>query len=191
MTVFIKNMVCQRCIMVVENQLRQLGIEPLSVKLSEVELAEEPSEAMRQSILNAIEPLGFALIDDRRSQLIEQIKAAALKWVREREGMPEQNFSDYMTDQLHYDYRHLSTLFSEVEGVTIEHFLIEQRIEYVKELLIYDELTLSEIAWKLGYSSVAHLSNQFKKVTGLTPSHFKQIKADRERRPLDTVGKRK
>jgi AraC-like DNA-binding protein len=191
MTLFVKNMVCQRCIMAVQNELDRLGWEPRSVTMGEIELPREPAAEELDAIARALEPLGFALIDDRRSRLIEQIKAAAIRWVRDRDGQPERNFSDHLAGLLHYDYRHLSVLFSEVEGVTIEHYLIEQRIEYVKELLVYDELTLSEIAWKLGYSSVAHLSSQFKKVTGLTPSYFKEIKASRQRLPLDAVGKKK
>lgn len=186
MKVYIKNMVCNRCIMVVENELRKLGLEPEAVVLGEVKLSRKPSAEDTRRIGEALEPLGFALIDDKKSRLIEKIKALIIELVHRKDAALSTNLSDYLSSRLHHDYNYLSQLFSEVEGVTIEKYFIAQKIERVKELLVYDELSLSEIAWKLHYSSVAYLSNQFKKVTGLSPSHFKKIKAAR-RKPLDEV----
>lgn len=186
MTIYIKNMVCNRCIMVVRQELEKLEFNINAIKLGEVVLREKLDNTQRGRISAALEPLGFELIDDKKSQLIEQIKTIVIKWVREQDGERTVNLSDVLADQLHHDYNYLSNLFSEVEGVTIEKYHIAQKIERVKELLVYDELSLSEIAYQLGYSSVAYLSNQFKKVTGLSPSHFKQIKEDK-RKPLDEV----
>ncbi|WP_449448575.1 helix-turn-helix domain-containing protein [Sphingobacterium phlebotomi] len=186
MTIYIKNMVCNRCIMVVRQEIEKLGLHIQSIKLGEVVLKETLEQAQLVTIADVLEPLGFALIDDKKSQLIAQIKAIVIQWVREQDGERTVNLSDILADQLHHDYNYLSNLFSEVEGITIEKYHIAQKIERVKELLVYDELSLSEIAYQLGYSSVAYLSNQFKKVTGLSPSHFKKIKEDK-RKPLDEV----
>lgn len=186
MNIYIKNMVCNRCILVVRQELEKLGLHVEAIKLGEVTLLEKISAQQRESIAEVLEPLGFELIDDKRSQLIAQIKAVVIQWVREQDGMRTANLSDILAGKLQHDYKHLSSLFSEVEGITIEKYHIAQKIERVKELLVYDELSLSEIAYQLGYSSVAYLSNQFKKVTGLSPSHFKQIKEDK-RKPLDEV----
>lgn len=184
----IKNMVCQRCIAAVRSTLEQLGHHPESVQLGEVELKHELPAGEREALREALAQSGFELFDDRRSRLIEQIKTAVIKLVHysDQEEKLKQNLSGYLAEITGRDYNYLSSLFSEVEGLTIEKYLILQRIERVKELLVYDELTLSEIAYKLGYSSVAHLSAQFKKVTGLTPSLYKQIR-DHKRRPLDEV----
>lgn len=186
MKLYIKNMVCNRCIMVVENELRNLGLNPLQVTLGEAMLDSEPSPADKLRINDALLPLGFELIDDKRSLLIERIKTQIVELVHQRNGRLKTNLSDYLSDKLHHDYSYLSNLFSEIEGTTIEKFFIAQRIEKVKELLVYDELNLSEIADELHFSSAAHLSNQFKKVTGLTPGHFKKIR-DQKRKPLDQV----
>lgn len=186
MTIYIKNMVCNRCILVVRQEVEKLGLQVEAIKLGEVTLSKKLDDQQRKQLAGVLEPLGFELIDDKKSQLIAQIKALVIQWVREQDGERTVNLSDILADQLHHDYNYLSNLFSEVEGVTIEKYHIAQKVERVKELLVYDELSLSEIAYQLGYSSVAYLSNQFKKVTGLSPSYFKKIKEDK-RKPLDEV----
>ena len=139
------------------------------------------------SIKEKIEPLGFELIDNKKSRLIEKIKATIIELIHHQDTVEAIKLSEHLKNKLHYDYNYLSNLFSSVEGITIEQYLINQKIEKVKELLVYDELSLTEIAYRLGYSSLAHLSGQFKKVTGLSPSHFKQLKDVRQRRPLDKI----
>jgi AraC-like DNA-binding protein len=183
---FIKNMVCNRCIMVVQNELDKLGMDVKNIKLGEVTLAKQPTSKERTTLEKALIPLGFEFIDDKKSRIIEQIKNTIIDLVHHHNNDIKTNLSDLLSDKLHHDYNYLSNLFSEVEGITIEKYFIAQKIEKVKELLVYDELSLSEIAFRLNYSSVAYLSNQFKKVTGLTPSHFKQIRTDK-RKPLDSV----
>uniref|UniRef100_F4C2X1 Transcriptional regulator, AraC family n=1 Tax=Sphingobacterium sp. (strain 21) TaxID=743722 RepID=F4C2X1_SPHS2 len=185
-TLFVKNMVCNRCIMVVQHELDKLGIAAKSVKLGEVSLANELSAEQKDALKQALNPLGFELIDDKKSRTIEKIKNIIIDLVHHRDNDAKTNLSDVLSDRLNHDYNYLSNLFSEVEGTTIEKYFIAQKIEKVKELLVYDELSLSEIAYRLNYSSVAYLSNQFKKVTGLSPSHFKQIREDK-RKPLDKV----
>lgn len=179
-------MVCNRCKMVVKTELEKLGYQLVSVELGEVVLQNTTHTVNRDEISKALQPLGFELIDNKKSQLIELIKTTIIDLVHNKDNDLQINLSDYLINIINHDYHYLSNLFSEVEGTTIEKYLIAQKIEKVKELLIYDELSLSEIAWKLNYSSVAHLSNQFKKVTGLTPTHFKNIKA-LKRKPLDEV----
>lgn len=186
MTIYIKNMVCNRCIMMVRQEIEKLGFHIQSIKLGEVVLTEASEQVQLDKIAHVLEPLGFELIDDKKSQLIEQIKTIVIQWVRDENSERNINLSDFLAVELQHDYNYLSNLFSEVEGITIEKYHIAQKIERVKELLVYDELSLSEIAYQLHYSSVAYLSNQFKKVTGLSPSHFKQIKEDK-RKPLDEV----
>ncbi|MGC4232638.1 MAG: AraC family transcriptional regulator [Niabella sp.] len=185
-TLFIKNMVCNRCIMVVQHELDKLGIEAKNIKLGEVTLEKELTSKERNALDKALVPLGFQVIDDKKSRIIEKIKNVIIDLVHHQDNNTKTNLSEVLSSELHHDYNYLSSLFSEVEGTTIEKYVIAQKIEKVKELLVYDELSLSEIAFQLNYSSVAYLSNQFKKVTGLTPSHFKQIKADK-RKPLDEV----
>jgi YesN/AraC family two-component response regulator len=174
-------MVCSRCRMVVKMELEKAGIPFLSVELGEIELKNEPSASQLEKLKAGLITLGFELIDDKKSRLIEKIKNEIIKLVHHSENGIKTNLSDHLTDKLHYDYTYLSNLFSEIEGITIEKYFIAQRIEKIKELLVYDELTLSEIADKLGYSSVAYLSSQFKKNTGLTPSHFKALKVHKRR----------
>lgn len=186
MKIYIKNMVCNRCIMVVKNELERIGFKPTSLILGEVELGREINDADKIAINNHLLTLGFELIDDKKSRLIGQIKSFIIDLVHHQNSELKANLSDLLSNKLHHDYTYLSNLFSEVEGTTIEKYFIAQKIEKVKELLVYDELSLSEIAFKLNYSSVAHLSHQFKKVTGITPSHFKNIKIDK-RKPLDEV----
>lgn len=185
-TLFIKNMVCNRCIMVVHSEMEKLDLDVKSIKLGEVILDKELSNEEKNTLEKNLTQLGFELIDDRKSRIIEQIKNIIIDQVHHRENEMKNNLSDVLSNKLHHDYNYLSNLFSEIEGTTIEKYFIAQKIEKVKELLVYDELSLSEIAFQLNYSSVAYLSNQFKKVTGLTPSHFKQIKEDK-RKPLDEV----
>lgn len=186
MNLYIKNMVCNRCLMVVKAELEKLGLHPVNMTLGEVALREEKltSEQLMQ-VQEALNAVGFELIDDKKSKLIERIKTLVVELVHYAEPLNIKH-SAYLSEKLNYDYSYLSKLFSEVEGITIEHYTIMQRIERVKELLIYDELSLSEIADKLGYSSVAHLSAQFKKVTGLTPTFYKN-KGIHQRKPLDTI----
>ena len=186
MTLYIKNMVCNRCIMVVVSELKRLGFNPLSVTLGEAVLDHQLTNKEKEKVRNSFESLGFELIDDKKSCLIEHIKNLIINLVHHNSDHLKINLSDYLGHQLHVDYNYLSSMFSEIEGSTIEKYFIAQKIEKVKELLVYDELTLSQIADKLNYSSVAHLSSQFKKVTGLTPSHFKQI-GENKRKPLDKV----
>jgi YesN/AraC family two-component response regulator len=173
---YIKNMVCSRCKMAVKNEFEKTGIYPVSVELGEVELTEQPTKAILQQLDVSLNNLGFEIIDDRKSRLIEKIKNTIVELIHHNEDNLNVNLSQYISQTLNYDYNYLSNLFSEVEGLTIEKYLIAQKIEKVKELLKYDELTLSQIADKLGYSSVAYLSNQFKKQTGLSPTFYKTLK---------------
>lgn len=185
-TLFVKNMVCNRCIMVVQDELEKLGLEFTNIKLGEVTLTKELTSDERNSLESVLVPLGFEVIDDKKSRIIEKIKNTIIDLVHHQDNDSKNNLSDILSKELNHDYNYLSNLFSEVEGTTIEKYFIAQKIEKIKELLVYDELSLSEIADRLNYSSVAYLSNQFKKVTGLTPSHFKQIREDR-RKPLDKI----
>lgn len=186
MKVYIKNMVCNRCIMAVENVFKQSGHTPEKVELGEVELNEHIPDAEMKPIGEDLQKLGFEVIDDAKSRIIERIKNIIIRQVHHSEGNMKVNYSTLIESELHKDYNYLSSLFSAITGITIEKYIIDQKIERVKELLVYNELTLSEIAFNMGYSSVAHLSNQFKKVTGLTPSHFKEIGITK-RKPLDEV----
>lgn len=180
-------MVCHRCKMVVKSELEKLNLRPVTITLGEVMIEEKELAKDRLKKLSAaLTAIGFELIDDKKSKLIEQIKTFVIETVHYKDEQPKKNYSEMLSHNLHHDYSHLSNLFSQVEGITIEQYIINQKIEKVKELITYDELSLSEIAYKLGYSSVAHLSNQFKKITGLTPSHFKQI-GQNKRKALDKV----
>lgn len=180
------NWFVHRCIMVVQNELEKLGLDAKNIKLGEVILSKEITSLEKENLSKTLEPLGFEVIDDKKGRIIEKIKNIIIDLVHHQDSDVKTNLSDVLSDKLHHDYNYLSNLFSEVEGTTIEKYFIAQKVEKVKELLVYDELSLSEIANRLNYSSVAYLSNQFKKVTGLTPSHFKQIKEDK-RKPLDKV----
>ena len=179
-------MVCGRCILVVKQELEKLGIPIKQVSLGEVETTEDIPNDMITDLSKNLSALGFELLDSNKHQLIEKIKNTLINEVHYSEGERVYNYSEILSKALHKDYSYLSNLFSEVEGITIEKYIIHQKIEKAKELIIYDELSLSEIAYRLGYSSVAHLSNQFKKVTGLTPTHFKQVGRNK-RKPLDQV----
>lgn len=172
--------------MAVKNEVEKLGHLPLNITLGEVQLANEMNNEEIQLFSQRMKTLGFEIIDDKKSRLITQIKSSIIEIVHNQDGDLKSNLSDYLSQKLHHDYTYLSNLFSEAEGTTIEKYFIAQKIEKVKELLVYDELSLSEIANKMNYSSVAYLSNQFKKVTGLTPTYFKNIK-DKKRKPLDNL----
>ena len=169
-------MVCSRCKMVVKADLENKGLHPLSVNLGEVEIEGDLSKEQLSELNTSLKSLGFEIIDDKKSQTIERIKNAIVTLVHHTDHEIKTNLSAFISSQLHQDYNYLSNLFSEVEGTTIEKYFISQRVEKAKELIMYDELTLSEIAEQLGYSSVSYLSNQFKKVTGFTPSYFKSLK---------------
>lgn len=190
MVLHIKNMVCNRCKMVVEQELAKLGFKAEHVALGEVILPEpDLSKEQLERIDQALQQVGFERIDDRKARLIESIKNKIIERVHHVDHIDRKfNWSDILADELHHDYNSLSNLFSSVEGITIEQYIIRQKIERAKELLFYDELNLSEIALKLGYSSVAHLSSQFKKITGLTPSELKKSRKPEDvRNPLDAV----
>jgi AraC family transcriptional regulator len=184
---YIKNMVCDRCKAAVKNELIKNKIAYKDIDLGEVELNTLPSNQQLEDFKTAIEHLGFELIEDKVARIVNKIKSNILTWIRSGEEQHKKlKFSIYLSDQLGKDYNYLSSLFSSIENTTIEQYLIHQKIERVKELLVYDELTLSEIASRLNYSSVQHLSNQFKKVTGLTPSDVKKI-GHIKRNPLDKI----
>ena len=172
-------MVCIRCKIVVKDELTKLGLHCIVVDLGEVEIAETITPEQRDQVQIALLRSGLELMDDKRSMLIQRIKQVIIELVHYSEEPLRVKFSEYLSQKLNYDYTYLANIFSEVQGITIEKFIITHKIERVKELLVYDQLTLSEIAYLMHYSSVSHLSAQFKKVTGLTPSHFKQIKTQR------------
>lgn len=176
MKLYIKNMVCSRCKLVVKSVFESIGINPITVELGEVELANEMNENQKSEILKNLRAVGFDLIDDRKSKTIHTIKTLIIDLVQNKNNDLKINLSNYLSQELHQDYNTLSNLFSEVENTTIEKYFIHQKIEKVKELIMYDELSLSEIAYSLNYSTVSHLSNQFKKVTGFSPTYFKNIK---------------
>lgn len=180
-------MVCIRCKMVVKSELEKIGIPYKVVELGEAEI-ENITQQQRDQLDLLLKKSGLELMDDKKSMLIEKIKTVIIELIHYSDELPKMKFSEYLGSKLNHDYTYISNLFSEVQGITIEHFIIAHKIERVKELLVYDELNLTEIAYKLHYSSVAHLSNQFKKVTGLTPSHFKQLKHKRIS-TLEDVGK--
>lgn len=185
MKLYIKNMVCNRCVMVVKQEMEKMNLHPVHVSLGEAELKKELTEKQQQQLSEHLKSVGFELLDDQKQKQIEKIKSLLIQNIQSAHGWEHFSISAFLSKALQKDYSYLSRLFSEVESITIEQFFILQKIEKVKELLVYAELTLSEIAWKLGYSSVAHLSAQFKKVTGLTPSEFKKIGG--QRKSLDNV----
>jgi AraC-like DNA-binding protein len=185
--VFIKYMVSNRCKMVVKEELKKLGLHFIVVDLGEVEIMETTSVSQQEQLKLALLNSGLELMDDKRAVLIERVKNVITEMIHHTDELPKVNYSDFISEKLNYDYTYLSNLFSEVKGITIQQFIIINKIERAKELLLYDELSLTEISYKLHYSSVAHLSNQFKKVTGLTPSHYKQMK-DKKRSPIEDIG---
>jgi AraC-like DNA-binding protein len=177
-------MVCNRCKMVVKSELEKLGVHFMHLELGEVDVMEDLSAEQLDVLSDGLNRTGLELISDKRSILVERIKTTIIELVHYTDEQIKTNLSDYLTIKLSYNYTYLANLFSEVKGTTIENFYLTHKIERVKELLVYDELNLTEIADKLHYSSVAHLSNQFKKMTGFTPSHFKNLKLRRR----DTIG---
>ena len=180
-------MVCHRCKLAVESELKKLKLHPLKIELGEVVIKEDTiDKAQLEKLSINLQQLGFELLDDKRKKIIEQIKTLIIQSIHYNKEQPNKNYSTFIAENLHHDYSYLSKLFSETEGLTIEQFIINQKIEKVKELLVYDEKNLSEIAFETGYSSVAHLSSQFKKVTGLTPTAFKQSDIH-HRKTLDKV----
>lgn len=180
-------MVCIRCQMVVKIELEKLGVQYVDVNIGEVNTIEDVPRDKLDQLDKALRKAGLMLMDDKKSILVEKIKCAVIELVHYTEEQIKTNLSDYLSEKLNYDYTYLANLFSEVKGITIEKFYLTHKIERVKELIVYDELNLSEIAYKLHYSSVSHLSNQFKRITGLTPSHFKKLK-NKRRGTLEDVG---
>lgn len=174
-------MVSLRCKMMVREELKNMGLHYVILDLGMVEIMETISELQREQLAENLLRSGLELMDDKRNILIDKIKNVIVEMIHYSDELPVQNYSDYISEKLHYDYNYLSGIFSEVKGITIQQFIIIHKIERAKELLLYDELTLTEISYKLHYSSVAHLSNQFKKVTGLSPSFYKQLKQKRNR----------
>jgi len=172
-------MVCIRCKMVVKSELEKLGLHYITVDLGEAIVREEISPEQLTRLGIALKKTGLELMDDKKSILVEKIKTIIIELVHYADEQIKINLSDYLSEKLNHNYTYLANLFSEVKGTTIEQFYLAHKIEKVKELLVYDELSLTEIAWKMHYSSVAHLSNQFKKITGLTPTHFKNLKEKR------------
>ena len=180
-------MVCNRCIRVIEEEFKRLGLKIKNISLGEVKVEDKLNDGMIERIRKVLDENGFELIEDRKMQLIEQIKLLILELIRDEEKIAGKiNITEYLSAKMKADYHYLSTLFSSVENITIEHYYILQKIERAKELLKYGESTLSEIAFRLGYSSVAHLSAQFKKVTGMNANQFK-ILTENTRKPLDEV----
>lgn len=179
MVLYIKYMVSLRCKMMVKEELHKIGLNYIFVDLGKVEILEDLDDKTRELLKKNLLHSGLELLDDKRSILIERIKNAIIEMIHYQDEIPKINFSNYLSEKLGHDYTYLANIFSEVKGITIQQYIITHKIEKVKELLLYDELNLSEIADKLHYSSSAHLSNQFKKITGLTPSFYKQLKHKR------------
>ena len=187
MKVAVKNMVCPRCISVVKQELDILQLEPVSVQLGEILFAGDLSKETIDKLRFNLASHGFEVLDDRKAMVIEKVKNTVVAIIHGSEGIAvKRNFSHLISSEIGIDYNYISSIFSSTEGITIEQFIILQRTERVKELILYNELSLSEIAYKLGYTNVQHLSTQFKKVTGLTPSYFRQMK-ENKRRPLDQL----
>ncbi len=179
MLIYIKYMVSLRCKMVVKQELQKLGLNYVNVDLGTIEILENITDLQREQLRINLKAFGLELLDNQRKIIIEKIKSLIIEIIHYSDELPKVNYSDYISEKLGYDYTYLANTFSEVKGITIQQFIIIHKIERVKELLLYDELNLTEISYKLHYSSVAHLSNQFKKVTGLTPSFFKNMKKKR------------
>jgi len=181
MKLYIKYMVSLRCKMMVKSELEKLGITCISVDLGMVEVQEDLSDDQLKTFGENLKKSGLELLSDKKNILVEKIKSIIIEMIHYSDEVPEVNDSDYISEKLGYDYTYLSNTFSAVKGITIQQYIIQHKIERAKELLLYDELNLTEIAYRLNYSSVAHLSNQFKKVTGLTPTYFKELKEKRQR----------
>lgn len=186
MKLYIKYMVSLRCKMIVIEELKKLGLQNVIVDLGMVEILENISPQQRLKLKENLKKSGLELLDDKKSILIEKIKNVIIEMIHYTDDQLTVNYSDYISEKTGYDYTYLANIFSEVKGITIQQFIIIHKIEKVKELLLYDELNLTEISYKLHYSSVAHLSNQFKKITGLTPTFYKQLK-NKRRRNLEDI----
>lgn len=186
MRLYIKYMVSLRCKMLVKQELKKLGLHYVFVDLGMVEILEDMTDEQKVKFEAILLKSGLELLDDKKNILIEQIKNVIIEMIHHSDELPKVNYSDYISEKLGYDYTYLANIFSEVKGITIQQFIITHKIERVKELLIYDELNITEIAFRLYYSSVAHLSNQFKKITGLTPTFYKQLK-DKRKQNLEDV----
>ena len=187
MKLYIKYMVSNRCKIIVKEVLKMLGLHFIFVDLGEIEIMEKITDSQWIQLKAALLRTGLELMDDKKATLIEKIKAVVIEMIHYSEVLPNINYSDFISEKLQHDYTYLSNIFSEMKGITIQQFIIVHKIERIKELIIYDKLSISEIAWKLNYSSTAHLSNQFKKITGLTPSHYKSLK-NKRRTALEDVG---
>lgn len=187
MNLYIKYMVSLRCKLVVKEELKKLGLYHAVIELGVVEILQDITQQQREQLKTALLKSGLELMDDQKAILIEKIKNLIVEMVHYSDELPNINFSHFISEKLGYNYTYLANTFSEVKGTTIERYIIAQKIERVKELLLYDELNLTEISYKLNYSSVAHLSHQFKKVTGLTPTFFKKLKQHRKRIAIEDV----
>lgn len=187
MRLFIKYMVSIRCISAVSAILKECKIQPHNTQLGEIEIPDDVSTEQIKLLDQKLKQAGFELMEDKKAQMIEKTIGVIIDMIHNQEDGPKVNYSDYISEKLHFDYTYISNVFSHIKGITIQQFIIIHKIERIKELIIYNELSISEIAWKLNYSSAAHLSNQFKKITGLTPSSFKALKI-RLRKPLEEVG---
>jgi AraC-like DNA-binding protein len=172
--------------MTVKAELKKLGLHFIIVELGEVEILESITRGQLDSLKEALQQSGLQIIDDKRAVLIEKIKTVVVEMVHHADAMIKINFSDFLSARLHYDYTYMSNLFSELQGTTLEKYVISHKIEKIKEYIIYGELNMSEIAWKMNYSSVAHLSHQFKKATGHSPTHFKKLR-DKKRSPIEEL----
>ena len=187
MKLYIKYMVSQRCKLAVKDELRRLGVRHTNIELGEVELLDNITQKQRESLKVALYNCGLELMDDKRAILIEKVKNLITEMIHHNDELPRINYSDFISEKIKHDYTYLSNIFSQVKGITIQQFIINHKVERIKELISYGELNMTEIAWKMNYSSVAHLSNQFKKTTGFSPSHFKQSQ-DKRRNPIEEIG---
>jgi AraC-like DNA-binding protein len=186
MKLYIKYMVSQRCKLAVKETLRKLGIRYANIELGEVEVFDNITSKQKEALKASLYHCGLELMDDKRSIMIEKVKNLIMEMVHYNDEMPKTNYSDFISERIQLDYTYLSNVFSQVKGITIQQFIINHKIERIKELISYGELNLTEIAWKMNYSSVAHLSNQFKKITGYSPSQFKHLK-DKKRNPIEEI----
>ena len=187
MKLYIKYMVSQRCKLAVQSELRRLRIRHTNIQLGEIEISDNISPKQRESLRIALCNCGLELMNDKRTILIEKVKNLITEMIHYNDELPRINYSDFISEQTKHDYTYLSNIFSQVKGITIQQFIINHKVERIKELISYGELNMTEIAWKMNYSSVAHLSNQFKKITGFSPSHFKQSQ-DKQRSPIEEIG---
>jgi len=187
MIIFIKNMVCQRCIMAVKDEAKKLGIRVKNIRLGELQTEDDQIQPEVLQVFDKnLEAIGFERFDDKKSRIIEKVKSIVIENLHHNDGKINHNYSELIDSQIPHEYNYISNIFSSFEGITLEQYIIRQKIEKVKELIFYNELSLKEIAWKLGYNSAAYLSNQFKKVTGMTPGQFRK-QLNKKRKPLDQM----